>query len=358
MADNQNNGNGTTTTAVAPAKTAQPAPAGGSAGKTMEVAKHGATRKECELITRLNDRSGSPESLYSIFIEMTGDKLFVDKFIQCCKSQVSRAWKRVMTSKGAVWDNPFLHIPLNAQLDALYRCASRKVLPDGYNANLVPYICKKDPSQSKVEVVIDYKGLIDCAIREGIIKDADAKEVCENDDFSWDLGEVTRWHIPFGKPRGAVIGFCAWAILPDGTKKWHAMTLDEIADVKKCAKADNIWDRWAGEMSKKTVIRRLFKTLRNSPNLTAMMEVDNEFYEVGDGIEVADPKGTTRRRGAAVRQIVGQQAQLPAPEPEKDQGQDEQPPNEAEAVGDGDQHEPTPEQPEPVPAKVRQPVFA
>lgn len=317
---------GQETTAVAPA--AQNQVQKPVQGQNMKVGAKGATRKECELITRLNDRSGNPETLYCIITQMAGgDKLFVDKFIQCCKSQVSKAWKKTATG----WDNPFLQIPLNSQLDALYKCASRKILPDGYNANLVPYICRKDRTQSKVEVVIDYKGLIDCAIREGIIVDADAKEVCENDEFVWNLGEVERWTFDFRKSRGAVCGYCAWVVFANGRKKWYYMTCDEIAQVRECARATNIWDKWAGEMSKKTVIRRIFKTIRNSPNLTAMMEVDNDFYEVADGVEVDGATVRKHLKRSPVKQITGVAGALPAPNETPDQPEAEAP-AEAEEV--------------------------
>jgi len=281
---------------------------------SMDVAKKGSTRPECAIITRLAEKGA--DSLHDIILQLTGgDTLFVDKFVECCKQQVNKHWKRDAAGK---WTNPFLVIPLNSQLEALYKCASKKVLPDGYNCNLIPYLGR---DEKRVDVSIDYKGLIDTLEKEGIIIDADAKEVCENDDFDWDLGEVTRWHIDFKKPRGKKIGYCAWAVLPNGRKKWHFMDSLEIEQVRQCARTQMIWGKWEGEMSKKTVIRRLFKTLPNTPRLQNLLSLDNENYiEMEEGEEGKfQQKGTSagHRRSAPVRQVVGSAtAQLPAPEPE------------------------------------------
>ena len=284
-----------------------------AAAGAMKVAKKNETRKECAIITRLEEKG--EDSLRAVILQLTGgDTLFVDKFAECCKQQVNKHWKKLVGADGkTVWSNPFLVIPLNSQLEALYKCASRKILPDGYNCNLIPYLGR---DEKRVDVSIDYKGLIDTLIKEGIIKDADAKEVCYEDDFDWNMGEVTRWHIDFRKPRGSIIGYCAWAVLPDGRKKWHFMTSDEIDDVRKCAKTQMIWNKWEGEMSKKTAIRRLFKTLPNTPRLQKMLELDNEnFIDMDEGEDGRfAQRGTTRRKQSPVRQIVGAQAQLPSPE--------------------------------------------
>ena len=290
--------------ATAPAK--QAIPANSNPAAHSKDNPHAKARPEVAIIKRIADNG--PESLRAVILDMTHDELFVDKFVQCVKMQVMKHWK--VRPDGSWW-NPFLEIPANEQISALYRCAARKVLPDGYNANLVPYLGR---DVKRVDVQVDYKGLVDCAVRDGIIIDADAKEFCENDDFVWDCGEVKRWVIDFRKPRGAVLGYCGWVVLPDGRKKWYPMTVDEIADVAKCARSTNIWERWGGEMSKKTVIRRMFKTLRNTPAVNALMDLDNDAYDV-EAIEETPSQKVARRRAAAVRQVVGTPApaQIPTP---------------------------------------------
>lgn len=296
---------GEATPAPAPTPAKQAVPANSNPAAHSKDNPHAKARPEVAIIKRIADNG--PDSLRAVILDMTHDELFVDKFVQCVKMQVMKHWK--VRPDGSWW-NPFLEIPANEQISALYRCAARKVLPDGYNANLVPYLGR---DVKRVDVQVDYKGLVDCAVRDGIIIDADAKEFCENDDFVWDCGEVKRWIIDFRKPRGAVLGYCGWVVLPDGRKKWYPMTVDEIADVAKCARSTNIWERWGGEMSKKTVIRRMFKTLRNTPAVNALMDLDNDAYDV-EAIEETSSQKVARRRAAAVRQVVGTPAttQLPA----------------------------------------------
>lgn len=314
------------TNAITPASTGAAKPMEAAKG-SMEVAKKGKERPEVAILKRLNDKNAA-DSLYNVILQLTGgDRLFVDKFAMCCKAQVDKHWKR---NERGEWTNPFLVIPVNSQLDALYKCASKKVLPDGYNCNLIPYLGRDD---KRVDVSIDFKGLVDIAIREGIILDCDAKEVCANDDFEWSMGEITRWNIDFRRPRGAIFGYCAWAVLPDGKKKWSFMTTDEIAEVRKCAKTQMIWNKWTGEMSKKTVIRRLFKTLRNTPTLQNLMELDNDAYDLeadDNGVFQHQP---SRRRAAPVRQLTGQPQNALPPPPEN---------NEPEASEQEQEREPIP----------------
>lgn len=279
---------------------------------SMEVSKKGATRREAEIITRLKDKD-AVDGLYQIIVQMTGgDTLFVDKFVQCCKMQVDSAWKRTPDGKG--WTNPYLVIPINEQLKALYKCAAKKVLPDGYNCYLVPHLGR---DEKRLDVQVDYKGIIDSLVKENIIVDCGAKEVCGNDDFEWNMGEVTRWKIDWRQKRGEIIGFCAWSVLPNGRKKWEFMPNDEISSVRSVAKTDYIWSRWFGEMAKKTVIRRLFKTLPNTPKLRSLLELDNEAYELEQGENgMFELRGAKPNRShAAVRKVVGRQPQqLPPPD--------------------------------------------
>lgn len=270
---------------------------------TMQAKK--GDRPEIAILTRFNDKK-SADSLYTIILQLSGgDPLFVDKFAQCCKMQVDKHWKK--TDKG--WYNPYLLIPLNAQLDALYRCAAKRVLPDGYNCNLIPYIGREE---KRLDVSIDYKGLGNSFIQEKVIMDYDAAEVCENDIFAWRLGDVTEWSFDPRHNRGRVCGYCAWAVLPDGRKKWKYMSVEEIADVRKCAKTQMIWNKWEGEMSKKTVIRRLFKTLPNTPKLRGLIELDNEAFDMER--DETGAYAMPQKSRSPVRRIVGATAALPAPQ--------------------------------------------
>lgn len=237
---------------------------------TKQDAKPVKNRQECAILTRLADES--PDGLQAQIVQMTGDPMFTRKFVQCVKNAVTSAWRQ----RNGVWENPFQIVPLNSVLDCLWECANRHILPDGYNAYLVCY-CGKNPS---CQLLVDYKGMIDTAIKEGIVDDANADVVCENDTFVWDCGEVSKWTFDFRKPRGKVVGACAWAILPNGRKKWMYVPLDELQKIRACVRDTGIWDKWTNEMYKKSAIRRLFKTTRNTPNMNSIMEMDNRNYDL------------------------------------------------------------------------------
>lgn len=259
-----------------------------------EATKNAMTaRKEVAILTRLADES--PDGLVAQIAQMSGDPMFTRKFVQCVKNAVTKAWKKGYDGK---WTNPFQVVPLNSVLDCLWKCAERRILPDGYNAYLVCY-CGKNPT---CQLLIDYKGMIDTAVKEGIIIDGNADVVCENDEFVWNCGEVERWTFDFRKPRGKVCGACAWVVLPNGRKKWAWVDLEELTKIRGCVRDTSIWDTWTREMYKKTAIRRIFKTTRNTPAMSALMEADNEAYDLD--------KPSERNYGGdtPVRKVVGTQS--------------------------------------------------
>lgn len=260
-----------------------------------EATKNAMTaRKEVTILTRLADES--PDGLVAQISQMSGDPMFTRKFVQCVKNAVTKAWKKGYDGK---WTNPFQVVPLNSVLDCLWKCAERRILPDGYNAYLVCY-CGKNPT---CQLLIDYKGMIDTAVKEGIIIDGNADVVCENDDFVMNCGEVERWTFDFRKPRGKVCGACAWVVLPNGRKKWAWVSVEELMKIRGCVRDTSIWDTWTNEMYKKTAIRRIFKTTRNTPAMSALMEADNDAYDLDKPSARNYDAGTT-----PIRNVVGTQS--------------------------------------------------
>lgn len=272
--------------------------------------KKGAERREVAILTRLADES--PDGLAAQITQMTGDPMFTRKFVQCVKNAVTVSWKKKYNqeTKREEWFNPFQVVPLNSILDCLHKCASRHILPDGYNAYLVCYL-GKNPTCT---LLVDYKGMIDTAIKEKIVDDADAEVVCENDVFVWDCGEVKKWTFDPRTPRGRVIGACAWAVLPTGRKKWKYVPMEDLLKIRSCVRDTGVWDKWTDEMYKKSAVRRLFKTTRNTPAMNAIMEMDAENYDLDKGD--ARDYGTTK-----VRNVLGTpkpHAALPPPDKEDD----------------------------------------
>ena len=152
-------------------------------------------------------------------------------------------------------------------------------------------------TETQVQVIIGYKGMLDLARRSGQIVSIAAHEVCEGDDFRFAYGlEEELVHRPAMKNRGAVIGFYAVAKLQGGGYSFEFMSVDEVNHIrdkaaeKNRAKKDGsgrpiITGPWADnyvEMGRKTVLRRLFKYLPISIESLA-------FASAIDGNAVAAP---------------------------------------------------------------------
>lgn len=260
---------------------------------------------ECKVLKRLEDQS--EDGILKTIENMTGDPDFAKKFVTYTKIQVRNSWRRTADGK---WFNLFDKVPIDSVLECLYASARRGVLPDGYNAYLVVYLGKNP----RCQLLVDYKGLCDSAIADGICQDVGACEVREADEIELDFGEVTKFKINPKRERGDVIGCVAWAILPNGRRKSIFLDIDDLEAIRKCAQSDNIWHAWTVEMYKKTAIRRLFKTMRNSPRIRALMDADNDDYV----LEEEQPKPVARGR-TVVKSLAGTPvAELPstAEEPE------------------------------------------
>lgn len=165
--------------------------------------------------------------------------------------------------------------------NSIMKAARQKILPDGVNANLIPYdnICTLQPT---------YKGLCDMAIREKIAIKFASDIVRKNDIFEWSNGElqehtITSWD---EDERGPVVGVWVRAYLPDADGSFnpalHAderMSTKEIEHVRsKSQNPNGVWDEWFDEMAKKSCVKRIFKKMRNTPALAEAIADDNKEY--------------------------------------------------------------------------------
>lgn len=159
--------------------------------------------------------------------------------------------------------------------EAFMKCAELGIEPDGRRAYLIPY-------KNDIQLIIDYKGIAELAMRSGMISNIHADKVCENDEFEYNIGEITKHRIDFRKPRGEAYAYYAIVTFKDGTKKCEVMSKDEIDAIRKRSKSpDNgPWVTDYDEMAKKTVFKRLSKWLPLSPELQKGIDIDNEEYEM------------------------------------------------------------------------------
>lgn len=202
---------------------------------------------------------------------------------------------------------------------ALLNLSQLGLEPDGRRAHLIPFENRRRGCV-ECQLIVDYKGLAELAMRSGCLAQPPmAQIVCENDEFEWDKGQVTKHKVDWRKPRGEPYAVYAIAVTKDGGAISDTMTRDEVEAVRKRSRAGNNgpWVTDWAEMAKKTVFRRLSKWLPLSPEFRDALDKD------GDDIE--------EKRIDSARQIFDapeafELPQLTAPEPDGDLANVETPP--------------------------------
>ena len=175
----------------------------------------------------------------------------------------------------------------NSVLQSMMDCASVGVEPDGRNAHLVPY-------GSKCQLILDYKGLIGLAMRDGHVTRWRAEIVCHNDDFQWQDGKITH-RIDFRTDRGEPFAVYSIVTLADGTEDAEVMTVDECESIRKRSRAGNSGP-WVSDplaMYRKTCIRRHSKRLPLGESFARAIEHD------GDRLEVSNANAQAEETAAA-----------------------------------------------------------
>jgi len=164
---------------------------------------------------------------------------------------------------------------------ALLTLSQLGIEPDGRRAHLIPFKNSKRNCY-EVQLIIDYKGLCELAMRSGLVANIHADVIRENDVFDYDRGEVKAHKIDFRKPRGEMYAAYAICRFKDGTEKAEAMSREDIESIRKRSKAGNSgpWQTDYDEMAKKTVFRRLSKWLPLSPEYRDALEADADVIDV------------------------------------------------------------------------------
>ena len=155
--------------------------------------------------------------------------------------------------------------------------AARQILtwglePDGIHAAIVPY-------GSKAQAQPMVQGLVQLAIKSGLVSSIRARIVHENDHFEHAEGLHPRIdHVPTMTSPGNPIAVYAIAEMTNGGQHWEVMTVSDVEAIRKTSRSGNSgpWkDNWA-EMAKKNVGRRLCKYLpKQSTSLQEAIEADD-----------------------------------------------------------------------------------
>jgi recombination protein RecT len=192
---------------------------------------------------------------------------------------------------------------------SLFQClldlSSMGLEPDGRRAHLIPY-------KDQCTLVVDYKGLVELVLRSGEVSTIHADVVCENDEFEYSMGRITK-HIPnLRKPRGEVYAAYAHVVMKDGGVKDEVMSKDEIESIRKRSRSgtNGPWVTDWNEMAKKTVFRRCSKWLPLSADLREKIEKDDEDFpsrpevKVESAVFVGEPEEEVQEAPVAETEVV------------------------------------------------------
>lgn len=165
-------------------------------------------------------------------------------------------------------------------LSAIFTCAQLGLEPGSTlgHAFLIPY-------RDECQFQIGYKGMIELARRSGEIQNINARCVYENDTFEYSYGlHEDLVHRPAIGNRGELTHVYAVAKLKDGGVQFEVMDRFELEEVRdgsqgyqaaiKYNKKDNPWITSFDEMCRKTLIRRLFKYLPVSVEISRAASLD------------------------------------------------------------------------------------
>lgn len=155
--------------------------------------------------------------------------------------------------------------------------------PASKEAYIVPRY-NKNKSEWEASLQPAYVGLVKLLTDAGTVTQVVTNIVYENDNFEMDLANGTVKHIPkFGKKnKGERIGCYSLATLPNGAKQVEWMEIEDIHKVRDCSDSwKNVdkrnlspWFNHEDEMSRKTVIRRLYKYLPRSGSASKIARID------------------------------------------------------------------------------------
>jgi recombination protein RecT len=146
--------------------------------------------------------------------------------------------------------------------------------------------CYLIPYGNSVQFQTDYKGEIKFTKRYSTrpIKDIYAKIVREGDEIIEKVvnGEPTLDFTPMPFNDNKIIGAFAVCLFQDGGMIYDTMSLRELENTRSASKAKNsaAWQKYPGEMYKKTVLHRLCKHVEiefDNPEQTTLFREDVEI---------------------------------------------------------------------------------
>jgi len=178
------------------------------------------------------------------------------------------------------------------------------------------------------QLIIGYKGLLKLARNSGEITNIYAAAVYREDAFVWTQGTSPRLdHTPSltgARNDSDLIAFYAVAFLRGSdTPQVEVMTLAEVNKVRQSSRSGNggPWKQWFAEMGKKTVLRRLCKTLPMALEFAEALDHEDAFETTPPRRESSDAPPASRftpppEPGGTVIDATAEPASTLAPPPD------------------------------------------
>lgn len=159
-------------------------------------------------------------------------------------------------------------------------------------------------------------GLIQQVYRGGEVVSMFADVIREHDQYEVRRGTAPGiMHVPNinAATRGAIIAAYSVATLKSGHVTFEILDRADLADIKGAAKTKAVWDRWGGEMSKKSAVRRHRKTLPIGERDIVLRDSEaDELYEgIDPGRENLPAPSQSRPTRAAIADQAGTESGAP-----------------------------------------------
>ncbi len=168
----------------------------------------------------------------------------------------------------------------------------------------------------EAQFIPGYRGFIELAYRSGNVAFIDAQLVYEGDEFEYSY-EYGMGKSPFIHHKPQMMGKrgllrCAYSVIllkGSDVPKIDYMTAADLEMIRDCSKSkdDGPWKTFAGEMQKKSIIRRSIKWIPTTAELTLAEEADNADFDLTRAVEgvpqqLLGTAGTRNRMLAAMSQ--------------------------------------------------------
>jgi recombination protein RecT len=243
------------------------------------------------------------------------DGMSVDRFIQV-------AWL-------ACAKNPDLLACTPASiLSSIIEAAEVGLEPTGSlsRAWLIPYDVNVAPKgapkrfEKQAQLQIGYQGLADLARNSGQVTRIESRVVYQDETFVARYGTNPGIdHLPTFETTDPtkIEAFYAIAYFPDGSTQFDVMTRDQVDGIRARSRAGNFgpWVTDYAEMGRKTVTRRLMKSLPLSPETQSAVQRDIE-REVGQVVVSPGESQTAKLRRQLQAKLTPQNDPGVDPEPE------------------------------------------